>query len=84
MYTFGQYAADREKAGEARGEARGERRVLLEFIRQVWGDAEAERCARELETAELRDLPDITDLMADQVAGRGPRLGANGRNAHRA
>ena len=80
MYTFGQYLADEVKDGEARGEAR----VLLEFIRQVWGDAEAERCARELEAAEFRDLPDIADLMADQVAGRGPRLGANGRNEHRA
>ena len=76
MYTFGQYVADEKKESEAR--------VLLEFIRQVWGDAEADRCARELETAELRDLPNITDLMADQVAGRAPRLGSNGRNEHRA
>ena len=84
MYTFGQYLADEVKDGEARGEARGERRVLLEFIRQVWGDAEADRYARELEAAELRDLPNIADLMADQVAGRAPRLGNNGRNEHRA
>ena len=75
MYTFGQYLADEKKESEAR--------VLLDFIRQVWGDAEADRCARELEAAELRDLPNIADLMADQVAGRAPRLGANGRNQHR-
>ena len=77
MYTFGQYVADEKKDAEARGE----RRVLLEFIRQVWGDAEAERCARELNAAELDELPDIAGLMADQAAGRLPRLQANGRTA---
>ena len=78
MYTFGQYVEDEKKDAEARGEAqgevRGETRVLLKFIRQVWGDAEADRCARALETAELHDLPDIAGLMADQTAGRLPRL----------
>ena len=99
MYTFGQYLADEKKEAEARGEARGEaqgeargeargeirgkKKVLLAFIRKVWGDADADRCARELETAELRDLPDIADLIADQAAGRAPRLGSNGRNEHR-
>ena len=96
MYTFGQYVEDEKKdaeargqaqgeaLGEARGQAQGETRVLLEFIRQVWGDAEAERCARALETAELHELPDIAGLMADQMAGRPPRLGTNGRNEHQA
>ena len=87
MYTFGQYVADKEKEGEARGEARGEvqgrKQFLLEFIRQVWSDAEAERCARELDTAELHDLPDIAGLMADQAAGRPPRLRTNGRTKPR-
>ena len=78
MYTFGQYVEDEKRESEAQGVAQGERRVLLEFIRQVWGDAEADRCARELEAAELGDLPDIAGLMADQVAGRLPRLQANG------
>ena len=91
MYTFGQYVEDEKREaeargkalGEARGEARGERRVLLEFIRQVWGDAEADRCARELEAAEIGDLPDIAGLMADQIAGRPPRLQANGHSEPR-
>ena len=90
MYTFGQYVEDEKKdakaLGEARGVARGEARgvvqgrkqLLLEFIRQVWGDAEADWCARTLETAELHDLPDIADLMADQAAGRPPRLETSG------
>ena len=85
MYTFGQYVEDEKKDAEARGqaqgEARGRKQLLLEFIRQVWGDAEAERCARALETAELDDLSDIAGLMADQAAGRLPRLQANGRTA---
>ena len=87
MYTFGQYVEDERKDAEARGQARGEARgvvqgrkqLLLELIRQVWGDAEAERCARELDSAELDELPDIAGLMADQAAGRLPRLQANGR-----
>ncbi len=79
MYTFGQYVADKEKEGEARGR----KQFLLEFIRQVWGDAEAERCARELDTAELHDLPDIAGLMADQSAGRPPRLRTYGRTKPR-
>ena len=60
------------------GEARGKRELLLAFIRQVWGDAEADRCARELDAAALDDLPDIAGLLADQAAGRRP-LGPNGR-----
>ena len=80
MYTFGQYVEDEKKDAEARGETR----VLLKFIRQVWGDAEADRCARALETAELHELPDIAGLMADQAAGRLPRLQANGRTAPQA
>ena len=83
MYTFGQYVADKEKEGEARGEVQGRKQFLLEFIRQVWSDAEAERCARELDTSELHDLPDIAGLMADQAAGRPPRLRTNGRTKPR-
>ena len=95
MYTFGQYVEDEKKDAEALGEARGEARgkaegealgetrgrkeILLAFIRQVWGEAEADRCARELDTAALDDLPDIAGLLADQAAGRRPRLGTNGR-----
>ncbi|MXZ40560.1 MAG: hypothetical protein F4Z18_01975 [Caldilineaceae bacterium SB0666_bin_21] len=87
MYTFGQYVEDEKKDAEARGrtegmaegEARGKKEILLAFIRQVWGDAEADRCARELDAAALDDLPDIADLLADQAAGRRPRLGTNGR-----
>ena len=74
MYTFGQYVADQKKESEARGAARGRKQILLEYIRQVWGDAEANRCARELDAA---DLPDIAGLMADQAAGRLPQLPAN-------
>ena len=88
MYTFGQYVADKEKESEARGEARGETRAkkefLLAFIRKVWGDAEANRYARELETVELDHLPDIIDLVDDQAAGRPPRLENNGHTAPRA
>ena len=65
--------------GEALGETRGRKEILLAFIRQVWGEAEADRCARELDTAALDDLPDIAGLLADQAAGRRPRLGPNGR-----
>ncbi len=65
MSTFGQYVADEKKESEARGE--------------VWGDAEADWCARDLDTAELHNLPNIAGLMADQAAGRPPRLQANGR-----
>ena len=83
MYTFGQYVEDEKKDAEARGmaegEARGKKEILLAFIRQVWGDAEADRCARELNAAALDDLPDIAGLLADQAAGRRPRLGPNGR-----
>ena len=79
MYTFGQYVEDEKKDAEARGQAQGETRVLLKFIRQVWGDAEADRCARALETAELHELPDIADLMADQAAGCPPRLETTGQ-----
>ena len=84
MYTFGQYAADKEKEGEARGEARARKEVLLAFIRKVWGDAEAERMVPILNSAELDDLPDISDLVDDQAAGRPPRLGPNGRAEPRA
>jgi hypothetical protein len=87
MYTFGQYVEDEKKDAEARGKAegealgetRGKKEILLAFIRQVWGEAEADRCARELDAAELDDLPNISDLLADQAAGRRPRLGTNGR-----
>ena len=79
MYTFGQYVEDEKKDAEAQGEARGKKEILLAFIRQVWGDAEADRCARELNAAALDDLPDIAGLLADQAAGRRPRLGPNGR-----
>ena len=75
MYTFGQYVEDEKKDAEARGK----KEVLLAFIRQVWGEAEADRCARELDAAEHDDLPDIAGLLADQAAGRHPRLGVNGR-----
>ena len=75
MYTFGQFVEDEKKDAEARGK----KEVLLAFIRQVWGEAEADQCARELDAAELDDLPDISDLLADQTAGRRPRLGTNGR-----
>jgi len=79
MYTFGQYAADKEKEGEARGEARARKEVLLAFIRKVWGDVEAERMVPILNSIELDDLPDISDLVDDQTAGRPPRPGPNGR-----
>jgi len=75
MYTFGQYVEDEKKDAEARGK----KEVLLAFIRQVWGEAEADRCARELDAAEHDDLPDIAGLLADQAAGRHPSLGVNGR-----
>ena len=86
MYTFGQYVADAEKEAEARGEAwgevrgetRGKKEVILAFIRKVWGDAEAERVVPFLNAAELNDLPDISDLVDDQTAGRPPRLGPTG------
>ncbi len=79
MYTFGQYVEDEKKDAEALGETRGRKEILLAFIRQVWGEAEADRCARALDAAELDDLPDIAGLLADQAAGRRPRLGPNGR-----
>ena len=88
MYTFGQYVKDKVQEGvelgKARGEVQGEKRVLLKFVRQVWGASEAERFARELDAADLRDLPDITDLMEDQTAGRLPRLRKNSRGNSRA
>ena len=71
--------AEGKAEGVAEGEARGRKAFLIEFIRQVWGDAEADRCARELDAATLDDLPDIAGLLADQAAGRRPRLGLNGR-----
>ena len=89
MYTFGQYVEDEKMdakaegmaAGKAEGMAEGRKEVLLAFIRQVWGEAEADRCAREWDAAALDDLPDIEGLLADQAAGRRPRLGPNGRTA---
>ena len=91
MYTFGQYVEDEKKEAAAQGAAQGEakgvvlgrKQLLLEYIRQAWGEAEAERCARELETTELDDLPDIAGLMADQAAGHRPRIQANGRSEPR-
>jgi hypothetical protein len=87
MYTFGQYVEDEKKDAEARGKAegealgetRGKKEILLAFIRQVWGEAEAERCAQALDAAAPDDLPDIAGLLADQAAGRRPSLGPNGR-----
>ena len=93
MYTFGQYVEDERKdakaegmaegkaEGMAEGEARGRKAFLVEFIRQVWGDAEADRCAWAWDAAARDDLPDIAGLLADQAAGRRPRLGPNGRTA---
>lgn len=83
MYTFGQYVVDKVKESEARGVVQGWKQCLLEFIRQGWNDAEAERCARELVTSELHDLPDIAGLMADQAAGHPPRLRTCGRTTPR-
>ncbi len=83
MYTFGQYVADKKKEAEVRGEARGKKEVLLAFIKKVWGDAEAERMVPFLSAAELDDLPNISDLVDDQTAGRPPRLGPNGRTEPR-
>ena len=86
MYTFGQYVKDKVQEGvelgkaqgvelgKARGEVQGEKRVLLKFVRQVWGASEAERFARELDAADLRDLPDITDLMEDQDSRSSPAV----------
>ena len=65
--------------GEARGLERGEKRVLLRFVAHVWGDDEAERFARQLDTADRSRFPEITDLMADHAEGRLPRLRHNGR-----
>ena len=85
MYTFGQYVEDEKKdakaEGMAEGKAEGRKEVLLAFIRQVWGEAEADRCAREWDAAGLDALPDVAGLLADQAAGRRPRLGPNGRTA---
>ena len=67
-----------EARGEVRGETRGKKEVILAFIRKVWGDAEAERVVPFLNAAELNDLPDISDLVDDQTAGRPPRLGPTG------
>ena len=87
MYTFGQYVEDEKKEAVAQAAAKGvvlgRKQLLLEYIRQAWGEAEADRCARELEAAELDDLPDIAGLMADQAAGRRPRIQANGRSEPR-
>ena len=95
MYTFGQYVEDQKREAFDRGfkrgferglkrtEARGFKQALLEYIQLAWGETEADRCARELETTELEDLPDIADLMADQAAGCLPRLQANGRSESR-
>ena len=91
MYTFGQYVEDERKDAKARGkvegiargkalgEVQGRKEVLLAFIRQVWGETEADRCARELATAGLDDLPGIAGLLEDQAAGRLPRLKATSR-----
>ena len=68
-----------EARGKAEGMAEGRKEVLLAFIRQVWGDAEADRCARAWDAAARDALPDIAGLLADQAAGRRPRLGSNGR-----
>ena len=85
MYTFAKALDDRFKQGEARGEAQGEaraiRNLLLQFITETWGDAEAERFARQLEGIEPDRMPSIRDLMADQRAGRPPHLHHNGRTA---
>ena len=97
MYTFTQALEDRFKQGEAegraqgeargraqgeaRGEARATRKLLLQFIAEAWGDAEAERFARQLEDTEPDRMPSLRDLMADQRAGRLPRLHHNGRTA---
>ena len=89
MYTFTQALEDRFKQGEAQGETRGEargearakRNLLRQFVAEAWGDAEAERFARQLEDTEPDRMPNLRDLMADQRAGRSPRLRHNGRTA---
>ena len=77
MYTFAKALDDRFKQGEARAI----RNLLLQFITETWDDAEAERFARQLEGIEPDRMPSIRDLMADQRAGRPPRLHHNGRIA---
>ena len=97
MYTISQALEDRFKQGEAQGKAQGEargeargraegearatRNLLLQFVAETWGDAEAERFARQLEGIEPDRMPSIRDLMADQRAGRPPHLHHNGRTA---
>ncbi len=81
MYTFAKALDDRFKQGEARASPRAIRNLLLQFITETWGDAEAERFARQLEGIEPDRMPSIRDLMADQRAGRPPRLHHNGRTA---
>ena len=81
MYTISQALEDRFKQGEAQGEARATRHLLLQFVAEAWGDAEAERFAKQLEGTEPDRMPSLRDLMADQRAGRPPRLHHNGRTA---
>lgn len=81
MYTFAKALEDRFEQGEAQGEARATRNLLLQFVAEAWGDAEAERFAKQLEDTEPDRMPSIRDLMADQRAGRPPRLYHNGRTA---
>ena len=81
MYTFAKGLENRFEQGEARGEAQATRNLLLQFVAEAWGDAEAERFARQLEDTEPDRTPSIRDLMADQRAGRPPRLHRNGRTA---
>ena len=71
--------AEGEAKGRAEGEARATRRLLLQFVAEAWGDAEAERFARQLEGTEPDRMPNLRDLMADQRAGRSPRLHHNGQ-----
>ena len=73
--------AQGEAEGRAEGEARATRNLLLQFVAEAWGDAEAERFARQLEGSEPDRMPSLRDLMADQQAGRPPRLPHNGRTA---
>ena len=62
--------------GKAEGEAHGKQEILRVFIRQVQGNAEADRYAREWDAPALDAPPAIAGLPADQAAGRHPRLEA--------
>lgn len=79
MNTFGNIIAAREQRAKARGEVQGEKRVLLQFVAQFWDDDEAKRFARQLDGADRSRIPEITDLMRDQVEGRRPQLRHTGR-----